>query len=76
MLDYRTHVASYPEWQAYLREHRPPTLVVWGKQDPLFTSSGALAFGREVPTAEIRLLNAGHFAVDAFAPVVARLACR
>jgi pimeloyl-ACP methyl ester carboxylesterase len=64
MFDYRTNVAAYPRWQAYLRTHQPPTLVVWGKHDPLFTVAGALAFAREVPTAEMHLLNAGHFALD------------
>lgn len=64
MFDYRTNVAAYPRWQAYLRKQRPPTLVVWGKHDALFTVEGALAFGREVPDAEIHLLNAGHFALD------------
>ncbi|MBS0365862.1 MAG: alpha/beta hydrolase [Proteobacteria bacterium] len=62
--DYRTNVEAYPRWQAYLREHQPPTLVVWGKYDPLFTVAGALAIAREVPAAEIHLLNAGHFALD------------
>ncbi len=62
--DYRTNIGSYPRWQAYLREHQPPTLVVWGKKDTVFTVEGALAFGREVPDAEIHLLNAGHFALD------------
>ncbi len=62
--DYRTNVASYPKWQAYLREHRPPTLVVWGKYDPSFTVAGALAYGKHLPEAEIHLLNAGHFALD------------
>ncbi|MGA8480326.1 MAG: alpha/beta hydrolase [Chthoniobacterales bacterium] len=62
--DYQTNVASYPKWQAYLREHRPRTLVVWGKYDPSFTVAGALAYGKDVPDAEIHLLNAGHFALD------------
>jgi pimeloyl-ACP methyl ester carboxylesterase len=73
MFDYRTNVESYPRWQAYLREHRPPTLVVWGKYDPLFTVAGALAFGKEVPVAEIHLLNAGHFALDEEADAIAML---
>jgi pimeloyl-ACP methyl ester carboxylesterase/ketosteroid isomerase-like protein len=73
MFDYRTNVAAYPAWQAYLREHRPPTLVVWGKLDTLFTLDGALAFGREVPDAEIHLLNAGHFALDEEVDTVAAL---
>lgn len=73
MFDYRTNVDAYPRWQAYLREHHPPTLVVWGKYDPLFTVAGALAFAREVPEAEIHLLNAGHFALDEEVEMVAML---
>jgi pimeloyl-ACP methyl ester carboxylesterase len=73
MFDDRTNVASYPQWQAYLREHRPPTLVVWGKHDPPFTVAGALAFGREVPDAEIHLLNDSHFALDEDAGAIAAL---
>jgi pimeloyl-ACP methyl ester carboxylesterase len=73
MFDYRTNVDSYPRWQAYLRERRPPTLVVWGKFDSLFTVAGALAIGREVPDAEIHLLNAGHFALEEEADLVALL---
>lgn len=73
MFDYRTNVAAYPVWQRYLKEHRPPTLVVWGKYDPLFTVDGALAFGREVPDAEIHLLNAGHFALDEEVDLIAML---
>jgi pimeloyl-ACP methyl ester carboxylesterase len=62
--DYQTNVASYPKWQQYLREQHPPTLVVWGKYDPSFTVAGALAYGKDLPDAEIHLLNAGHFALD------------
>ena len=57
-------MASYPRWQAYLRRHRPSTLVVWGRYDPSFTTAGAEAYGRDVPDAEIHLLDAGHFALD------------
>ncbi len=73
MFDYQANVASYPRWQEYLREHRPPTLVVWGKYDTLFTVEGALAYHREVPDAEMHLLNAGHFALDEEADVIAAL---
>jgi pimeloyl-ACP methyl ester carboxylesterase len=62
--DYQTNVASYPLWRAWLRQHRPPTLVVWGRYDPSFTVAGAEAYGRDVPDAEIHLLDAGHFALD------------
>jgi pimeloyl-ACP methyl ester carboxylesterase len=71
--DYRTNVASYPRWQAYLRERQPPTLVVWGKHDLSFTVAGAVAFGDDVATAEVHLLDAGHFALDEAGPQVAEL---
>jgi pimeloyl-ACP methyl ester carboxylesterase len=64
LYDYRTNVASYPVWQAWLREHKPPALVVWGRNDPSFIAAGAKAFERDLPDAEIHLLDAGHFALD------------
>ena len=64
LYDYRTNVASYPAWQAWLREHKPPLLVVWGRNDPSFIAPGAEAFKRDLPDAEIHLLDAGHFALD------------
>jgi pimeloyl-ACP methyl ester carboxylesterase len=64
LYDYRTNVASYPAWQAWLRTHKPPTLVVWGANDPSFVASGGKAFKRDVPDAEIHMLDAGHFALD------------
>ena len=48
-------------WQAYLRDVQPPTLVVWGKHDPSFTVAGAVAYGEDLPEAEVHLLDAGHF---------------
>ena len=71
--DYQANVAAYPQWQTYLRESRPPTLVVWGKNDPLFTVAGAMAFERDVPDAEIHLLNASHFALDEEVVAIAAL---
>ncbi len=64
LYDYRTNVASYPAWQAWLRDRKPPTLVVWGKNDPSFIAAGGEAYKRDVPDAEIHLLDAGHFALD------------
>jgi pimeloyl-ACP methyl ester carboxylesterase len=64
LYDYRTNVASYPAWQAWLHEHKPPTLVVWGRNDPSFIAPGGVAFKRDLPDAEIHLLDAGHFALD------------
>lgn len=73
LYDYRTNVASYPAWQAWLREHRPPLLVMWGRYDPSFIVPGAEAYARDVPGAEIHLLDAGHFALDEKADEVAGL---
>jgi pimeloyl-ACP methyl ester carboxylesterase len=62
--DYRTNVASYPKWQAWMREHQPPMLVMWGKYDPSFAVAGAPAYQRDVPKAAVHILEAGHFALD------------
>ena len=69
--DYRTNVASYPRWQEYLRAQRPPTLVLWGKFDPSFAVAGASAYARDVPDAEVHVLDAGHFALDEAADEIA-----
>ena len=62
--DYRTNVAAYAAWQDYLRKQKPPMLVVWGKYDPSFALAEAEAYKREIPNAEIHILEAGHFALD------------
>jgi pimeloyl-ACP methyl ester carboxylesterase len=62
--DYRTNVALYPEFQGFFRKHRPPTLIVWGRSDPFFTVAGAQAYRRDLPNAELHLLDAGHFALE------------
>jgi len=73
LYDYQNNIASYPAWQAWLREHEPPTLVVWGRNDPSFIAKGAEAFARDVPHAQIHLLDAGHFALDEQNDEIARL---
>jgi pimeloyl-ACP methyl ester carboxylesterase len=62
--NYTSNVALYPEWQAYFRQHQPPTLIVWGQNDPFFTVEGAKAFQRDLPNAELHLLDSGHFALE------------
>ncbi len=62
--DYRTNVASYTAWQDWLRQHQPPLLVLWGRYDPSFQVEEAEAYRREVPAAEVHILDAGHFALD------------
>lgn len=64
LYDYRTNVAAYPAWQAWLRQHQPPLLVAWGANDPSFIAQGAMAFRADLPHAEIHLLDAGHFPLD------------
>jgi pimeloyl-ACP methyl ester carboxylesterase len=67
ILDYRSNLAHYPQFQAYFRNHRPPLLAVWGKHDPFFIPPGAEAYRRDIPDAEIHLLDAGHFALETHA---------
>ena len=76
LYDYRTNVAAYPAWQAWLRQHKPPTLVVWGANDPSFIAAGATAFRQDLPSAEIHLLDAGHFALDEKADEIASVIMR
>ena len=63
-LDYASNVALYPAFHAYFRNHQPPFLAVWGKNDPFFLPAGAAAFKRDIPGAEIRFFDAGHFALE------------
>lgn len=71
--DYHRNVEAYPDWQAWLREHRPPTLIVWGVNDPFFTEAGARAYLRDVPDAALHLLDTGHFALEDRLPEIAPL---
>ena len=67
ILNYRTNVALYPKFQEYFRQRQPPLLAAWGKNDPAFLPAGAEAFRRDLPNAEIHLLDAGHFALETHA---------
>ena len=62
--DYRTNVDLYPRFQAFFRERRPPTLIVWGKNDAIFPAPGALAYQKDLPDAELHLIDSGHFALE------------
>ena len=62
--DYQNNLAAYPQWQAWLKQHQLPTLVVWGKYDPAFIEPGAHAFRRDLPSAEVHVLDGGHFVMD------------
>ena len=65
--DYKSNVAIYGDVQAYLRKHRPPVLAIWGKNDPFFIPPGAEAFKRDVPKADVRFVDSGHFALETHA---------
>jgi pimeloyl-ACP methyl ester carboxylesterase len=67
LLDYQTNVALYDTVQAYLRKHQPPVLAIWGRNDPFFIPPGAEAFKRDVPAAEVRFVDSGHFALETHA---------
>jgi pimeloyl-ACP methyl ester carboxylesterase len=62
--DYQSNVAAYPSWQEWLKHHHPALLVLWGKYDPSFALPEAQAYNRDVPNAEVHILDAGHFALD------------
>jgi pimeloyl-ACP methyl ester carboxylesterase len=62
--DYKSNVALYPTFQQYFRKHKPPLLAVWGKNDPFFLPPGAEAFKRDIPDAEVRFFDTGHFALE------------
>lgn len=70
-LDYASNVALYPAFQAYFRKHRPPLLAIWGKHDPFFLPAGAEAYKRDLPDADVRLLDTGHFALETHAVEIA-----
>jgi pimeloyl-ACP methyl ester carboxylesterase len=71
--DYRSNIELYPEWHAYFRQHQPPTLVVWGQNDPIFGAPSAEAYRQDLPEAEVHLLDTGHFALEDHAEVIANL---
>lgn len=74
LYDYRTNVPLYPQFQNFFRTRRPPTLIVWGKNDTIFPAEGAYPYRRDLPDAEFHLLDSGHFALedklDEMAPLI------
>ena len=71
LYQYQDNVAQYPKWQEYLKTQRPPMLVVWGINDPFFTTAGRDAFKTLVPNAEVHSYDAGHFALETHEPEIA-----
>lgn len=73
VLDYRSNVEKYPQFQVYFRQYQPPFLAVWGEHDPAFVPAGALAYRRDLPDAQIHLLDTGHFALETHAEEIGAL---
>ncbi|MFF0637518.1 alpha/beta fold hydrolase [Nocardia sp. NPDC004151] len=71
--DYQFNLDSYPAFQKYFAEHRPPVLITWGEHDEIFGADGARAYLRDLPDAELHLLDAGHFALETHGPEIAAL---
>ncbi|KQP07945.1 alpha/beta hydrolase [Methylobacterium sp. Leaf99] len=71
--DYGTNVPLYPAFQAFFRAHQPPTLIVWGRNDTIFPAEGAHPYLRDLPDAEMHLLDTGHFALEDKLDVIAPL---
>jgi pimeloyl-ACP methyl ester carboxylesterase len=69
--DYKSNVSMYPAFQDYFRTHKPPFLAVWGKHDPFFLPAGASAFKTDIPRADIRFFDTGHFALETHAEPIA-----
>ena len=71
--DYRTNVENYPKWQAWMQQKQPRLLVIWGKYEASFDPSEPEAYRRDVPQAEVHIVDGGHFALDTAADEIAAL---
>lgn len=72
LVDYGQNVKQYPQVHAFFRRYQPPTLAIWGKNDPFFLPPGAEAYKRDNPKAEVRFLDTGHFALETHGPEITR----
>jgi len=63
-LDYASNVALYPKFREYFRQSKPPLLAIWGRNDPFFIPAGAEAFRKDIPDAQVKFLDTGHFAIE------------
>ena len=68
--DYQNNLKLYPQWQAFLREHQPPTLIAWGANDPIFVAAGAEAYRKHLKEIDFHLFDTGHFVLEEDAPQV------
>lgn len=72
LVDYGQNIKQYGQLHAFFRQHQPPVLAIWGKNDPFFLPPGAEAFKRDNPNAEVRFLDTGHFAIETHGPEIAQ----
>ncbi len=70
--DYQYNLELYPEWQAYLREYQPNTLIIWGKNDYIFPASGATAYKKDLKEIDFHLYDTGHFALESYGDEMAK----
>ena len=70
-LDYGTNVGEYPKWQALFREHQPPALLMWGKNDVIFPEDGAHPYKRDLVNLDFHILDTGHFALEEYGDEIA-----
>jgi pimeloyl-ACP methyl ester carboxylesterase len=63
-LDYRNNIPVYPKFHEYFRQYKPPLMAIWGKNDPFFIPAGAEAYKKDLPSASIRFVDSGHFALE------------
>ena len=71
--DYGSNIALYPQFQRFFRDYHPPTLITWGKSDVIFPADGAHLYLRDLPDAELHLLDTGHFALEDKGDEIAQL---
>lgn len=72
MSDYGSNIKQYAQLHAFFRKYQPPTLAIWGKNDPFFQAAGAEAFKRDNPAAEVKFLDTGHFAIETHGAEIAK----
>ncbi len=65
------NIPHYPEWNAYLNDRQPRSLIVWGRNDPIFSSAAPEIIKKAVPAAELRYFDGGHFVLDEYADAIA-----
>ncbi len=71
LMNLATNIPHYPEWNAYLKDRQPKTLIVWGRNDPLFVPAAAEFVKQVVPAADLRYFDGSHFVLDEYADAIA-----